>query len=387
MASAHYLGSSETSFDAMEIQVRQRVLKGLRQALSKQALDWDDVLVPTIFLCSSAISNGCHASWVKHLTCFQLVVKQIIHGHRDAPPVPPFFISYFSAHLVLAKSLFPIDDMLPAVNVSSNIVQRHNPSPSIPPTEGTWTSTSSLAKIMQTNTLDEIDVWNGFSNQMLLLINEILSLKDNAQTLHYRCLIATTPRTVIEQRQVAINTKISMLEMKLATIRQRLPASLLQPHEPTEHPHRCHLLDATAEAYHLAACLLLSEATNPTFLGYTLASRGHVMRSQDYVDRIFSLVDEVVTPLDYLPTSWPLWPLFIASCCCSPSLEIQARSLALFHVARGKAPYENIPRAQTVVELLWQRRKVHTEEDKSARVGRFEWELVMESLGWRTSFA
>ena len=55
MASAQYLRSFESRFDLLEMQVRQKVLGGLRRALTKSCLDLEDVLLPTIFLCSSAV--------------------------------------------------------------------------------------------------------------------------------------------------------------------------------------------------------------------------------------------------------------------------------------------------------------------------------------------
>lgn len=64
MASAHYLRSVESRFELMEIQIRSEVLRGLRRALMKDNLDWEDLLVPTIFLCSSAV---CEVSTVNYL--------------------------------------------------------------------------------------------------------------------------------------------------------------------------------------------------------------------------------------------------------------------------------------------------------------------------------
>ncbi|KAE8141344.1 fungal-specific transcription factor domain-containing protein [Aspergillus pseudotamarii] len=387
MASAHYLRSVESRFELMEIQIRSRVLRGLRRALMKEDLDWEDLLVPTIFLCSSAISNSCDGSWVKHLACFQLIVREMAHGHRNAPPVPQFFISYFSAHLVLAKSLFSIDDILPVGEIPT--------SPSNPNWTNTdkvsWTTTKDLVKVMPADTFHEIDVWNGLSSHMLLLINEILSLKHDAQALRHQSSDPSTPQLAVQQKHAEIRDKITTLETSLATTTQIIPVSLYKNRSSAEYGHGFRLLKSTSEAYRLAAYLLLSEAVSPHFLGYTPAPtqsleelRDTAQRAQ-YVDRIFHLANYVVSSVDHLPISWPLWPLFIASCCCSRVEE--SRALQIFRTARDKAPYENIPRAQTLVELLWERRDMQTESDNSLRVGRFEWESAMESLGWQTSFA
>ncbi|RAQ77133.1 hypothetical protein COH20_007480 [Aspergillus flavus] len=393
MASAHYLRSVESRFELMEIQIRSEVLRGLRRALMKDNLDWEDLLVPTIFLCSSAISNSCDGSWVKHLACFQLIVKEMAYGHRKAPPVPQFFISYFSAHLVLAKSVFSIDDVLPVGKIPTNSTNHSSLVNSTNTEKVSWTSTKDLAKVMPADTLHEIDMWNGHSGHMLLIINEILSLKHDAQALRHQSSDLSTPQLAVQEKHAAIADKITTLEASLATTTQIIPVSLYKDRTSAESRHGFRLLKSTSEAYRLAAYLLLSEAVSPRFLGYTPASTQSIEQLRDsaqraqYVDRIFHLASYVVSSVDHLPISWPLWPLFIASCCCSRDEETRTRALEIFGSAREKAPYENIPRAQTLVELLWKRRDMQTESDNSVRIGRFEWESAMESLGWQTSFA
>ncbi|PWY79241.1 hypothetical protein BO70DRAFT_380404 [Aspergillus heteromorphus CBS 117.55] len=373
MTSAQYLRSIDSRFKVLEIQVRQRVLAGLRASLARETWDWADVLVPIIFICSSAISQSCDATWVQHFACFQLFIKQMVRGHRTSS-VPVLFISYFSAHLVLAKSLFPIDKALPVVNIS--------PTSALPSSteEPFWTSTAALSKAMNPDTLHHIDMWNGVSNSILLLINDILSLKDDVAALHQ------SPAFQAEQR-TAIETKIATLQDSVHTIIQELPESLRQLPYSSETARRCRLLEYTSQSYSFAACLLLSEASTPAFLGYTSqADIGlSATQKQRHVDLMLTLIGAVVSTVDYLPISWPLWPLFIASCCGASDSD-KARALALFHSAREKAPYENILRAQTVVELLWKRRKVGAQGERP-RVGRFEWELALEFLGWQTSFA
>ncbi|GLA22163.1 hypothetical protein AnigIFM63326_000295 [Aspergillus niger] len=372
MTSAQYLRSIDSRFELFEMQVRQRVLKGLRQALAESCFEFEDVLLPTIFLCSSAISHSCDASWVRHLTCFQMVIKQKIRRHTTTD-VPQLFLSYFLAHLVLAKSLFPIDKALPVVELRNDL--------SLPVEEGaSWTSSDSLSKAMDPDTLHEIDVWTGMSNRMLLLINDILSLKDDVRALYEE-------GTEAEEKQRVIEAKIITLQRNLQDTTHLLPKSLRQCQDSAEVVHRRRLLEYTGESYRLAACLLLSEASTPAFLGYiSEPSLGlDTTRKQRHVDYILSLVESIVSSLDHLPISWPLWPLFIASC-CSTSESDKARALAQFQAAQAKAPYENTVRAQTVVELLWQRRELYVAGERT-RTGRFEWELVMEFLGWQTSFA
>ncbi|KAB8217272.1 fungal-specific transcription factor domain-containing protein [Aspergillus novoparasiticus] len=378
MASAHYLRSVESRFELMEIQIRSRVLRGLRRALMKDNLDWED------------FCDGC---WVKHLACFQLIVKEMAHSHRKAPPVPQFFISYFSAHLVLAKSVFSIDDVLPVGETPTSPTNHGSLVNSTNTERVSWTSTKDLAKVMPADTLHEIDMWNGYSGHMLLIINDILSLKHDAQALCHQSSDLSTSQLAVQEKHAAIADKIKTLEASLATTTQIIPVSLYKDRTSAESRHRFRLLKSTSEAYCLAAYLLLSEAVSPRFLGYAPATTQSIEQLRDpahraqYIDRIFHLTKYVVSSVDHLPISWPLWPLFIASCCCSRDEDTRARALEIFRAAREKAPYENIPRAQTLVELLWKRRDIQTGSDNSVRIGRFEWESAMESLGWQTSFA
>jgi hypothetical protein len=324
------------------------------------------------------------------MTCFQLIVKEMTQSRRKAPHIPPFFISYFASHLVLAKSLFPIDEVLPVAEVPTSRIDN---APSTDAPKVSWTSTKDLAKVMREDSLHDIDIWTGLSGHMLLLINEVLSLKQDAQALNHQEHGVSAPQNVVEQRRSTLELKVTTLEARLATATQKVPVSLHQGNGSPESAHRCRLLEGTAEAYRLAAFLLLSEVASPAFLGYTLSTNRASAQTcdptlrQQYVDRIFELVNEVVSSLDYLPVSWPLWPLFIASCCCPSDQESKTTALELFHAAKEKAPYENIPRALTLVELLWQRRELHGEGEGSIRIGQFEWEPVMEFLGWQTSFA
>ncbi|OJJ42740.1 hypothetical protein ASPZODRAFT_137135 [Penicilliopsis zonata CBS 506.65] len=196
--------------------------------------------------------------------------------------------------------------------------------------------------------LGEIDVWNGLSHGLLLLINDILDLKNS------------------EDKQ----GRVHGLEHRLETCVQVLPLSL-QRHT------RASLLESTAEAYRLAAWILLQESCREEFLGIALEKLER--RREEEEEAILQLVEQVIGGLDYLPISWPLWPLFIASCVCVDE-ETQRRAFALFSLAAQKAPFENILRAQTVAQLVWQRRP-------RASLGVFPWQVVLQFLGWETSFA
>ncbi|RAL11173.1 Zn(II)2Cys6 transcription factor [Aspergillus homomorphus CBS 101889] len=375
MASSQYMRSFDSRYTILEMQVRQRVLGGLRQALARESWDTED------------ISASCDSSWVRHFTCFQLLVKRAAQGNLCKSILHRFFVSYFSAHLIFAKSMFSVEDILPVVEPP---VYLDTKSPLIctgSSHKSSWTSTTALLGVMESTTLHNIDIWNGLSNHLLLLINDILSIKDDVLALK-QSQNFNTP-TMINAARTSIETKIVGLKAGLGSVTQLLPKPLGGHHNASEIAHSYRLLENTGEAYRLAACLLLSEASKPSFLGFTSITIKELDSAQeeDYISKIFTLVDKIVSTLDFLPISWPLWPLFIASCCSDQDSQAQAKALALFRNAREKAPYENTVRAQTLVELLWQRRTLNLNGASRMRIGRFEWEVVMEFLGWQTSFA
>ncbi|OJK04883.1 hypothetical protein ASPACDRAFT_19817 [Aspergillus aculeatus ATCC 16872] len=375
MASSQYMRSFDSRYAILEMQVRQRVLGGLRQALARESWDTED------------ISASCDSSWVRHFTCFQLLVKRAAQGSFCKSFLHRFFVSYFSAHLVLAKSMFPIEGLLPVVEPPLHLDTKSTPALTLDLRETSWTSTAALLGVMDSNTLHQIDIWNGLSDHLLLLINDTLTIREDVLAFNRRH--TSDLPTVIVAAQASIETKILGLRASIGNVTQTLPDSSLNYRHATERANSYRLLEHTGEAYRLAAFLLLSEASKSSFLGFTPTNIKEFdsVQIQDHVHTILTLVDKIVSKLDFLPISWPLWPLFIAACCSDPDSEAQAKALALFRTAREKAPYENTMRAQTLVELLWKRRTLNSDGVAQIRIGRFEWEEVMEFLGWQTSLA
>ena len=310
-----------------------------------------------------------------------------------------YVASYFSAHTVLAKTLFDIADSTPlAAGSISKIQEQFSADGTLGSSFDTtfdsydiWTSTEFISSFMSTETLHEIDVWNGCSNSLLLLINEIASLrKDAVGVYRYR------------QSQAKIEAKICLLQASLERLFQSSPASLFDDSDPSTLSNQRRMLESNAEAYRLAAILFLNESCSPSFLGLatTTSDASPVIplldaaEKQKYVSDVLDLIREIVTHTN-LPPSWPLWALFIAGC-CTDAEEDRAVVLSLLQSALRKKPYENIPRAQKVIELVWQYRdaqlgnqvgKKQRQHPDPRMVARYEWEVIMDLKGWRPSFA
>lgn len=309
-------------------------------------------------------------------------------------PLAHYAASYFAAHTVLAKSLFSIaDSASPAAVSSINIFHR------VSLTDGqlalldrtfdscnTWTSTEFISSFMSTESLNEIDPWNGYSNSLLLLINEIACLREDAVAMHHHRL-----------SQARIEAKIRLLETSLSRLSQSSPASLRNTDQQTL-SHQRRLLEGNAEAYRLAAILFLNESSSPRFLGLATTNDAgpaipllDATKQQQYVSGVLERVRDIVMHTD-LPVSWPLWPLFIAGC-RTDAEEDRMTVLSLLQCAQRKKQYENIPRAQKVIELVWQHQDTQLDNDfgkkyqRPGTVGRYEWEVIMDLKGWRPSLA
>ena len=312
----------------------------------------------------------------------------------SASPLVRYVASYFSAHTVLAKTLFEIADSAPSTVRSIGMIQEEFSATGTLGTGfdrtfdsyDTWTATEFISSFMSTETLDEIDIWNGYSNSLLLLINEIVSLREDVGRLYQCCL-----------SQAKLEAKIRLLQASLERLSQSSPASLLDSDHP-DLPHQRRMLESNAEAYRLAAILFLNESSSPSFLGRATTSDASPVlplldaaEKRKYVSNVLDLIREIVTHTK-LPPSWPLWALFIAGC-CTDTEEDRVVVLSLLQSALQKKPYENIPRAQKVIELVWQHRDAQLESRVGKRrqhpgmVGRYEWEVIMDIKGWRPSFA
>ncbi|KAJ9616130.1 hypothetical protein H2204_014074 [Knufia peltigerae] len=381
MLAAHYLQLVDPRYYQAEMELRQMTLTKVRRAMTGSRWCDDDVFVTVMILCSHDISLHCDSTWLVHLKYYrEYLVWRIRHpGLASArSPLAHYAASYFAAHTVLAKSLFSIADS--ASPAALALLDRTFDSCN------TWTSTEFISSFMSTESLNEIDPWNGYSNSLLLLINEIACLREDAVAMHHHRL-----------SQARIEAKIRLLETSLSRLSQSSPASLRNTDQQTL-SHQRRLLEGNAEAYRLAAILFLNESSSPRFLGLATTNDAgpaipllDATKQQQYVSGVLERVRDIVMHTD-LPVSWPLWPLFIAGC-RTDAEEDRMTVLSLLQCAQRKKQYENIPRAQKVIELVWQHQDTQLDNDfgkkyqRPGTVGRYEWEVIMDLKGWRPSLA
>lgn len=194
-----------------------------------------------------------------------------------------FFNRYFAFHLVLARTAFRVD----------------TPSYKLP------ISPDSLVE-----SPDTIDPYMGFSQSLLLLINQVTELAWSKED---------------DQNNISPST-VHRLKRNLEDIQQSLPNGQIDP--TTE-------CASIAEANRLGALLLLHETCSPK----TASAHRPGLPAFDpeeknqFVEKILNLILEKKATM-MRTAVLPLWPLFLAGCCAREDEE-RVTVLQLFEELNG----------------------------------------------------
>lgn len=241
------------------------------------------------------------------------------------------------------------------------------PSPESPP-ETFSTSTSWLSLQMPLESMDDIDPYMGFSNGLLLLINEITDL--------VRLGKGTDDQAICVARARRLKTSLENLH-------QRLPES---PTLGADSPKRRLAVIATGETYRLGALVLLYEIFSQSFPAALAAT--HVITNSELQETIQSILRTIDTHLDDMihTAALPLWPLFLAGCCVDHE-EGRVLALRLFEAIEQPRRFGNITPARKVMEMVWRQRDLASDDRRlSTKRGQYEWERASMLLGgWKIS--
>lgn len=251
---------------------------------------------------------------------------------------------YFIPHLVLAKTMLPVEEILPQhlFTWSWDLELPESPIPSdwFPTCPSlSWTSTENLALVMDEDRLDQIDPYSGLSNGLLLLINDIADLQREA---HQMAKNNDFSFVTAQEASMDLMFRIERLALSLCNLSQDVSICVA-----LSDPEVAEDLRQTAEAGRLAALMLLNEIIHSTS---RLCHEGIPTPQSDgraslkfglehktvYSQRIFDLVGDLLERSTTLNVSWPLWPLFIAG---SSADTDQRRLVAiqLFEMAMQKS--------------------------------------------------
>lgn len=291
-------------------------------------IEIDEILGLALMLCWFEITDGCRPSWVTHLKGIYTLINQyqdvFIKSSRTSD-VSRFFSRYFSFHLVLARTAFRVEDDITFTKTASSESASTQDYPSISKL------TDFLSLAMPLEDLDQIDSYMGFSNSLLLLINEVADL---AWKYHSKESVEADLSFVREQ--------VRRLRTSLETLQQTPPP--LADNGRVDDIHFYALateedgllertvaeFQAIAEANRIGALLLLYEVCASRFqrpdLFKTAAvteiesdeTSGYDSASTDYKTRyVRGILDPMIQNINRISrtAALPLWPLFIAGCC------------------------------------------------------------------------
>ena len=254
---------------------------------------------------------------------------------------------YFTCHLVMAKTTFLVEVVMPSTISTSTLAAEHvesqeafrtNKSASVNDLHQSWTSTKNLALVMCPDTMNNVDMYSGLSNSLLLLINEITDPK--AEMLYSSRMSTSFSRVKAE----VLLSKATQMKETLLSLQQVVHGSVTASDPDFGVNHK-----RTAEAYRLAALILLHESVSvlPSSRAIGRPSKansqaypslGSAVLDVDvkiaYIRLVLTLVGEVLTQ-DAPNCSWPLWPLFIASCDAKIEAD-KITALNLFEKAQQK---------------------------------------------------
>jgi hypothetical protein len=169
------------------------------------------------------------------------------------------------------------------------------------------TSPNAAEEIMfppNTTASDYIECGQGFSNSLLLIINEICDLSNGPE---YREIdhVAST----VQRIHSSLNSLIQLApDNRYDAHRQQTTNENFQGKRNIN--SRLEVIIATAEANRLAALLLLDDTCALRFP--EVKSPGRASR-KDYIENIISTV-EMICDKEPVTAALPIWPVFVAGC-------------------------------------------------------------------------
>lgn len=338
--SAQILGIAESKYRFAALYHANRALKCLITTLQRgnwSGAEIDEILGLALMLCWFEITDGCRPSWVMHLNgIHNLMIRYPQLFKRSTTALYRFFNRYFSFHVVLARTTFRVDDDLWFSNATSDespfavatsaqvkvydsystdfTLQPENQAHYVPFSE----STELLSRTMSLDNLDQIDSYMGFSNSLLLLINEIADLAWKYSS-----------KAEVESDLSTVRSIVDRLRHSLSNLRQTPPPFCRTEDNPdarnTNEENLQHLyvqsafeFETIAEANRTGALLLLHEVCSSRFQRPDLFENDATSSSIDTKSECVRKILDIM--LGNINRIWrtavlPLWPLFLAGCC------------------------------------------------------------------------
>lgn len=180
-------GSHNTQAQALALTYRQYALGGLRQFLSTirptEPQDLLEALAAAIPLCWFEVADHCQPTWTDHLAAIAALLEACTNHPampESAQDIVRFAWQYFAYHLVTAKTTFAVNQIIPSTS-----------SLRLPTTP----ISSQYMHLRSDTTKDSyVDAYQGFSNTLLFLIDDICELRNNTTAASVSEVAATVHR-------------------------------------------------------------------------------------------------------------------------------------------------------------------------------------------------
>ncbi|KEF52918.1 uncharacterized protein A1O9_10824 [Exophiala aquamarina CBS 119918] len=412
--SANVLRLGQPEYAVVALDHRQKALRRLITLLENGGADtsreMDEMLGLVLMLCWFEISDGCSPSWVKHLKGFRSLINRhrtiCSQGSQHSLNLEQFFMRYFAFHLVLAKTTFRPEEPdsegatlqtgTPSSSISDDQTSVRHPSED--PASGRQAksfSSSSLSSHMHEDTMDEIDPYMGFSNRLLLLINEITGLVRVGNTADNNTLFTNQARHL---KSSLDNLHQHLPAFPAVAASASLSASPCSPTTQRDFASRTRAMAATAETYRHGALVLLHHILSQPHPAASISSHV-VIHVKELQAAIRSILHTISTHLDDMvhTAALPLWPLFLAGCCVDDE-DQRMTALRVFETTEQRKRFGNVTPARQVMEMVWRQRDLGRDQRRSAAsaaarrnsdpkvLGMYEWERASLLLGgWKIS--
>ncbi|KAI1379316.1 fungal-specific transcription factor domain-containing protein [Hypoxylon crocopeplum] len=375
---------------------RQRVLTDLKNFLQGVLTDTAkciEALVSAVMLCWYDISDHCRSSWTSHLIGISGLLDACL-GHNscsaDYRTLLQFSQQYLMYHLVMVKSTFRVDGVIPnSKSILSKLLDIE-----ATPTKGCndlgdmskedphnseikrvlscrdrdstmWTSFRPANSLVE-DELDEIDTHQGFSNRLLLIINDICNLRDPQSS--DKVGREGNDGATLERRVIRIQSDLESLTQVPPKTASQFPVDLKTDH----HTHRrLELITMTAETNRLAALLFLDE-TCATHLPQIVP---HCRKSRPFfIQRVLSIVQNICDT-GPITAALPIWPVFVAGCMAS-SDDNRLQVLEIFDKFQRQKKFGSLPPALAVIQMVWRQRDLGCDENPRRLVPAAAWDPV-----------
>ncbi|KAI0134993.1 fungal-specific transcription factor domain-containing protein [Daldinia grandis] len=388
--SAVKMAAKDPKFHRRALVHRHRVLVDVKRLLESDHIDTAkclEALVSVVMLCWYDISDNCKSTWISHLVgifgLLDVCLEQNIRS-ADYEGILHFGQQYLMYHLIMAKSTLHVDDVIPSYKhilsklLGSPVATRkgHNNANyagvegahnvalrTVPSSYGNGDFTAQpgfrLVGPSFNDELDKIDTHQGFSNRLLLIINDICDLRDaqNSDESNHQ----DADMEALERRVIEIQSKLDTLtQVPPGNIHQVLEAGMDRDArvEPEELRRKLEFITMTADSNRLAALLFLDE-TCATHLPH-IVPQCRKSRSAT-IQKILSYVKNICET-GPITAALPIWPVFVAGCMASTD-DNRLQVMEIFDKFLSQKKFGSLPPALTVIQMVWRQRDLGCDEN------------------------